>query len=211
MGMINAGYDFKKLNIAVGANVKVFYNYVPEALYEGQSYILFAGDIGIISRTNILKTFLGPEPSLTIGMAVKNIGYSEFMEKLPTELHFGLSYRVIRNLLITGETVVPLYEPISGSVGLEFDIAKTFFLQGGIQIVENPMVGVGFGYRRTKSREVVKEVERLMVEALQYFKNNDNEKSLANIEKILELDPRNRRARSLKKIIYQESELDGNK
>ncbi len=240
MGMINAGYEFKKLNIAIGSNVKVFYNYVPEALYEGQSYILFAGDIGIISRTSILKTFIGPEPSLTLGMTIKNIGYSDFMEKLPTEFHFGLSYRIIRNLLITGETVVPLYEPVSGSVGLEFDIAKTFFLQGGVQIIENPMVGVGFGYRRkdfniyasytpsmafrnmmsvsveftfgqTKSQEVVKEVERLMVEALQRFNNNEYKETLIYVEKILELDPRNRRARSLKKIIYQELELNGNK
>ena len=239
MGMINAGYRFKKLNIAIGANAKVFYNYVPEDLYEGQSYFLFAADIGVISRTSILKTFIGPEPSITAGITVKNIGYSDFMEKLPTEFHFGLSYRLLRNLLITGEAVVPLYEPVSGSVGVEFDIAKTFFLQGGVQIIENPMFGVGFGYRRrdfniyasytpsmvfrnmmsvsveftfgqTKSLETKKEIERLMVAALDSFGKKDYEGSLGYVEKVLELDPRNRRARLLKKVIFQESDLNGN-
>ena len=148
MGTLNAGYVFDKYNIAVGANLKAFYSYVPDALYADQSYLLFAGDVGVIARTNLLKTYIGPEPSLSVGVTVKNLGYSEVMQKLPTEVHVGASYRVIRNLLVSGEAVVPLYEPVYGSVGVEFDVAKTFFLQGGVQIVENPMAGVGFGYRR---------------------------------------------------------------
>jgi hypothetical protein len=237
MGMLNVGYKFRDLNLAVGANLKGFYNYVPEQLYEGQSYFLFAADIGIISRMNVLKTFIGPEPSLTLGMTVKNIGYSDFMEKLPTEAHFGISYRILRNLLLTGETVIPFYEPISGSVGAEFDIAKTFFLQAGVQIVENPMLGVGFGYRnkdfniyasytpsmafrnmmsvsveftfgQTKSQAIEKEIDRLMVQALDLFVEKKYEEALKNIDKVMALDPNNRRARLLKKVIQNETHVN---
>ncbi len=238
MGMVNAGYKFRKLNLAVGANVKAFYNYVPEELYEGQSYLLFAADIGIISRTSFLKTYLGPEPSLTLGMTVKNIGYSDFMEKLPTEFHFGLSYRLLKNLLITGEAVVPLYEPVSGSCGVEYDIAKTFFLQAGVQIIENPMLGVGFGYRRrdfniyasytpsmefrnmmsvsveftfgrTESMKNKREIERLMVDALELFRNKEYDEALLYVEEVFKLDPNNRRARLLKEVILNKTDLDG--
>jgi hypothetical protein len=213
--------------------------YTISQLYPGQSYFLFAADLGIISRTNILKTFIGPEPSLTAGLTVKNIGYSAFMEKLPTEVHLGMSYRVLRNLLITGEAVVPFYEPISGSVGAEFDIAKTFFLQAGLQIVENPMLGVGFGYRnkdfniyasytpsmafrnmmsvsveftfgQTKSQEIEKEIEQLMVKALDLFGEKNYEEALKNIDKVMELDSNNRRARLLKKVILNETKINGN-
>jgi len=44
MGMLNAGYKFRDINLAIGANAKFFYNHVPEALYAGQSYFLFAAD-----------------------------------------------------------------------------------------------------------------------------------------------------------------------
>jgi hypothetical protein len=238
MGMLNVGYKFTDLNLAVGANAKFFYNHVPEQLYAGQSYVLFAADVGVISRTNILKTFIGPEPSLTAGFTVKNIGYSAFLGKLPTELHFGMSYRIIRNLLITGEAVVPFYEPVSGSVGAEFDIAQTFFLQGGVQIIENPMLGVGFGYRnrdfniyasytpsiafrnmmsvsveftfgQTKSIELEKQIDRLMVEALDLFGEKKYDKAIGNIDRVLELDSNNRRARLLKKVILNEMKITG--
>jgi hypothetical protein len=238
MGMLNAGYVFDKYNIAVGANLKAFYSYVPEDLYADQSYLLFAGDVGVIARTNLLKTYIGPDPSLSVGVTVKNLGYSQVMPKLPTEIHAGASYRVVRNLLVSGEAVVPLYEPVYGCIGVEFDIAKTFFLQGGIQIVENPMAGVGFGYRRkdfniyasytpsmafrnmmsvsveftfgsTKGMEREQEVHRLMVEALDAFREAEYEEALELVEKVLELDPNHRKAKLLKKVIEEERDING--
>jgi Uncharacterised protein family (UPF0164) len=238
MGTLNAGYVFEKYNIAVGGNLKAFYNSVPQDLYPGQSYLLFAGDVGVIARTNLFKTYIGPEPSLSVGVTVKNLGYSQVMQKLPTEVHVGASYRVIRNLLVSGEAVVPLYEPIYGSVGVEFDVAKTFFLQGGVQITENPMAGVGFGYRRkdfniyasytpslafrnmmsvsveftigsTKGAEREKEIHRLMVEALDAFRDAEYGKAKDLADKVLELDPVNRKAKLLKKVIEDERNING--
>ena len=238
MGTLNAGYLFRKYNVAVGANLKAFYNYVPADLYAGQSYMIFAADVGIISRTNILKTYIGPEPSLSAGVTLKNIGYSRTMGRLPTELHAGVSYRLVKNLLLTGELVVPFYEPIYGAVGAEFDIAKTFFLQGGVQLTENPMAGVGFGYRKkdfninasytpslafrnmmsvsveftfgySEGVEKAKEIERLMVEALDAYKERDYQKAMETADKVFELDPNNRRAKLLKKVIMKELKLNG--
>jgi hypothetical protein len=238
MGILNAGYVFDKYNIAVGANIKVFYSYVPDDLCPDQSYLLFAGDVGVIARTNLFKTFIGPDPSLSVGITVKNLGYSQVMPKLPTEIHLGVSYRVLKNLLLTGETVLPLYEPVYGSIGAEFDFAKTFFLQGGIQLVENPMAGVGFGYRKkdfnvyasytpslafknmmsvsveftfgsTKGVEREKEVHRLMVEALDAFRESKYEKAMELAEIVLDLDPGNRKAKLLKKVIEDEQNLNG--
>jgi len=150
-----------------------------------------------------------------------------------------MSYRVLRNLLITGEAVFPFYEPISGSVGAELDFAQTFFLQAGLQIVENPMLGVGFGYRnkdfniyasytpslafrnmmsvsieftfgQTKSQAIEKEIDRLMVKALDLFGEKKYDEALGNIERVLELDSNNRRARLLKKVILNETKINGN-
>jgi len=237
LGMVNVGYKLKNYDFAFGANIKLFFNNVPEALYAGQNYLLFAGDIGVISRTHILKTFIGPEPSLTVGCTLKNIGYSKVMAKLPTEVHFGMSYRLFRCLLLTGEAVFPFYEPIFGSVGAEFDIKKTLFIQGGVQIAENPMFAVGLGYRRkdvnvnvsytpslafrnmmsvsieftfgdTKEDQRVREIEALLVNALESFNDGNFKQALGYIEKVFELDSKNRRAKQLKKTTMKELELD---
>ena len=236
LAMLNFGYKLKKYDIAFGVNAKVLYNYVPEDLYAGQSYLLYAGDAGFIARTNILKTFIGPEPSMTFGVALRNFGYSEAIDKLPTELHAGVSYRLFRHLMLSGEFAYPLYEPIYGSVGAEFDIAKTFFIQAGVEFKENPMIGLGVGYRRkdlninisyTPSmvfRNMMnvsvefrfgdaaadakeKEIEKLVLDALVDYNTGNYETSLEVIEKVLELDPRNLRAKQLKRTVEREIEL----
>ena len=237
MAMVNFGYKLRKYDIAFGVNAKVLYNHVPDELYADQSYLLFAGDAGFIARTNILKTFIGPEPSMTFGLALRNFGYSEAMEKLPTEIHAGMTYRVIRHLMLSGEYALPFYEPMYGSVGVEFDIAKTFFIQAGVEIKENPMVGLGLGYRRkdlninvsytpsmvfrnmmnvsvefrfgdSAAEEREKQIDKLMLDALIDYNTGNYESALEVIEKVLELDPRNLRAKQLKRTVEKEIELE---
>ncbi len=139
--------------------------------------------------------------------------------------------------MLTGELAVPFYEPLYGAVGVEFDIAKTVFIQGGVQFKENPMVGMGLGYRRkdlninvsytpsmvfrnmmnvsveftfgdTKALENERDVERLLVEALESYNRGNNDEALGYIEKVLELESKNRRAKQLKKNIEKKMELD---
>jgi hypothetical protein len=152
LGTLNAGYALKKYNISIGTNLKFYYNHIPEELYPGQSYFLFAFDLGMISRTNLLNRFDLSQPSLTYGITIKNIGSSKEVEKLPTEIHVGASYRLLKSLLISSELAIPFFEPVYGTLGAEYDFNKMFFIEGGLQIKRNPMFAVGLGYKRKNIR-----------------------------------------------------------
>ena len=237
LGVLNFGYQFSGLDMAVGANLKVFYNHVPEQLYPGQSYLLFATDLGVILRTNLLKRHIGPDPSLVFGLAVKNIGYSGMMEKLPLEIHAGASYRVLKNLLVSAEVAVPFYEPIYGSLGAEFDFSKTFFLEGGVQIKENPMFAVGLGYRSediriqasyspslaffnmfsvsfsyyfgvTKLEKRSRELQEYYMKALALYREARYDEALETIERVLEMDPQHKQALLLKDAILAKAKME---
>lgn len=237
LGVLNFGYQFSPLDMAVGANLKLFYNNVPEELYPGQSYLLFATDIGVILRTNLLKRHIGPDPSLVFGLAVKNIGYSRMMEKLPLEIHAGASYRVLKNLLVAAEIAVPVYEPLYGSIGAEFDFSKTFFLEGGVQIKENPMFAVGLGYRTrdirvqasyspslaflnmfsvsfsyyfgvTRLEEKSKEIGTFYMKALDLYREARYEEALEMVDRVLELDPKRKQALQLKDAILVKMKME---
>jgi hypothetical protein len=240
LGMLNFGYNFRKSRISIGTNLKAFYYSVPDGLlearygssYTSQNHLVFASDFGIFARTSWLKTYIGPEPSLMLGLAVKNLGYSDVYEKLPTEVHAGVSYRLFWSLLISGQLSVPLYEPIYGAVGLEWDFRKKVFLQAGVRISENPLLGVGFGYRfrdielnvsytprlaftdvisvsvnfffgETKLRRRDEQITSLLIEALDSFREGDYDTSRAAADEVLALDPKNEIALSLKESIEE--------
>jgi hypothetical protein len=230
LGIVNFGYTFKPIDISIGVNLKVFYNHVPEDLYPGQSYFLFASDIGFIWRTNLLKRYIGSDPSMVFGLAVKNLGYSAMIEKLPIEIHAGASYRILKNLLVTTEIAISIFEQIYGAVGVEYDFSKTFFLQGGVQIKENPMFAVGLGYRsndmrinisytpsiefynmisasfsyyfgETKLETSSKTIEDYYTKALEYYRDAKYSDALDMVEKVLANDPGNKEALQLKSAI----------
>jgi len=247
MAVLNFGFKIKKYNLGLGTNFKVLYNNVPTPLlearygssYEDQNYLLFASDVGMIARTNLLKKYIGPEPSLTFGMVLKNVGYSERVEKLPTEVHAGISYRPFRHILLSVEGVCPFYEPIYGSVGVEFDIAQKLFIQGGVQIKESPMFAVGVGYKRkdieinvsytpslvfhnmvsvslnfflgeTETRLKEKKIEAYLVVALEYFGEKRYQEAGVLVDKVLKLDPKNKRALNLRETIKKKINLEEN-
>jgi hypothetical protein len=240
LGVLNFGYNFRKSRISIGTNLKAFYNNVPSDLlearygstYDSQNYLVLASDFGIFARTSWLKTYIGPEPSLMLGLAVKNLGYSDVYEKLPTEVHAGVWYRLFWSLLIAGQLSVPLYEPIYGSVGLEWDFRKKIFLQAGVRISENPMLGVGFGYKfrdielnvsytpriaftnvisvsvnfffgETKQRRREERITALLIEALDFFREGDYDNARAAADEVLAMDSRNEIALSLNESIEE--------
>jgi hypothetical protein len=246
LGTLNMGYSFRKIRLSMGGNLNVLYNNVPTDMlearygtdYTDQNYLVFAGDFGLFGRTDFLKTYIGPEPSFMFGLVVKNVGYSDAIDTLPTEIQAGFSYRLFWHLLLTGQVNVPLYEPLYGAAGLEFDIRKKIFLQAGIRISENPMLGVGFGYRfgdielhasytprielpnmfsvalnlyfgETKARRREEQITSLLIEALEQFKYAHYDEALQSINGVLELDPSNRIALSLKETIENVDKIDG--
>jgi hypothetical protein len=245
LGIFNMGYSFRNGTMSVGTNLKYYSSGVPDELlqaryaddYENQRYRALAADVGYFARTNWLKNYIGPEPSFMFGLALRNVGFSDTYAKLPTEVQAGLSYRVIWNLLITGQFNVPFYEPVYGALGAEFDIRKKIFLQAGARISANPMLSVGFGYRfrdmelnasytpriefpnifsvsvnfffgETKKRRMDEQITSLLIEALERFSNGDYEQALASVESALELDPKNSMGLSLKESIEERMKVD---
>ena len=236
LGVLNFGYRFSPIDISVGANLKLFYNHVPDELYPGQSYLLFAADLGAVMRTNLLKRYIGPEPSMTFGLCVKNIGYSRMINKLPFEIHAGASYRIIKPLLLSVQFAVPFYEPVYGSVGAEYDFGRRFFLEAGVQVKENPMFAFGVGYRREDMRiqasyspsiafanmfsvsfsyffgvSRLEEKERtqkaLLSEALGHFRAGRYDDALESCDALLALDPDNTEARLLRDAVIAEQRM----
>lgn len=244
--VLNMGYSFRGGSLSIGANLKMYYSSIPDDLlearygsdYTSQKYLAFASDVGIFTRTNWLKNYIGPEPSFMFGLALKNVGYSDTYDKLPTEVQAGVSYRLLWSLLLAGQVSVPLYEPVYGAVGAEFDIRKKIFLQAGVRISQNPMLSVGFGYKlrdvelnasytpriafpnifsvsvnfffgETKQRRREEQITSLLIEALELFQEGDFENALASTDKVLELDPKNKMALSLKKSIEESMRLEG--
>lgn len=244
LGVLNLGYKLSTYDITIGTNLKVLYNNVPSSLlearygsnFEDQNYLLFAGDLGILARTDMLKNYIGPEPSLSFGLVLKNVGYCEVIEKLPTEVHAGISYRPIRPLLISVEGVYPLFEPVYGAFGAEYDFWKKLFIQGGVMLKENPVFSVGVGYKRrdleinisyspslafhnmvsvslnffigsTEEMERQKRIEAYMIVALEYFGEKKYDEAMEFVARVLELDPKNKRALGLKETIEKKKNL----
>ncbi len=244
--VLNMGYSFRGGSLSIGANLKMYYSSIPDDLlearygsdYTSQKYLAFASDVGIFARTNWMKNYIGPEPSFMFGLALKNVGYSDTYDKLPTEVQAGVSYRLLWSLLLAGQVSVPLYEPVYGAVGAEFDIRKKIFLQAGVRISQNPMLSVGFGYKlrdvelnasytpriafpnifsvsvnfffgETKQRRREEQITSLLIEALELFQEGNFENALASTDKVLELDPKNKMALSLKKSIEESMRLEG--
>ncbi len=237
LGIINGGLLLKKVPVTLGINLKTFYNYIPENLYPDQNYFLFAMDFGAISKLNILKFFVGEEPSFTFGFGIKNIGYGEFIKKLPTEFSAGIGYRPIKKILILSQFNIPLYEPYNGSIGIEYSLRQDIFIRGGIHIKQNPMFGVGLGIRRkdvninisynptpafynmlslsidlnigrTKIEKKQQAMKDLLIKALKEFKENKLVEALETINDLLEIDPENEIALAIKETIQKQMELN---
>lgn len=246
LGVLNMGYSFRGGFLSLGANLKMYYSSIPDDLlearygsdYTSQNYLALASDVGVFARTNWLKNYFGPEPSFMFGLVLKNVGYSDTYDKLPTEVQAGVSYRLLWSLLLAGQVSVPLYEPVYGAVGAEFDIRKKVFLQVGVRISQNPMLSAGFGFRlrdvelnasytpriafpnilsvsanfffgETKQRRRDEQITSLLIEALELFQEGDFENALTSTDKVLELDPHNKMALSLKESIEESMRMEG--
>jgi tetratricopeptide (TPR) repeat protein len=174
---------------------------------------------------------------MVFGLAVKNLGYSSMIEKLPIEIHAGASYRILENLLVSAEVAVSIFEELYGSIGVEYDFSKTFFLDGGVQIKESPMFAVGLGYRskemrinisytpsiefynmisasfsyyfgETKYEERSREIEELYKKAFEYYRDSKYREALDTVEKVLEKDPGHREAVQLRKVILAKLKVE---
>lgn len=235
-GTFNIGYIHNRFS--VGTNLKFYHYNVPEELYAGQDDYVIAADFGVLYRTDILKTYIGPEPSMVFGASIKNIGKSlgNGFETLPIEVHLGASYK-LSWLMLSTELAIPFYEPLYGSVGLEYNFRQTIFASAGITIKENPMLGLGLGvkwrdlyvyasytprmefrnmfnvsvsYRFGETKKLKKDVmvSQLISEAVTFYGEHRYSEALEVIDQILAIERGNKIAKSLKKNVELLLELE---
>ncbi|HAH63637.1 MAG TPA: hypothetical protein DCL73_16250 [Treponema sp.] len=175
-----AGYNFK--GIAVGVNAKAAWRGVPDytdndtdAIISGsgleQSGLAFAGDLGVMMRFNAGKLYASREPNLRIGLnllnagaALTGFGSSEGIrpdDPLPTSAAIGVSYRLIKPLLLTAEFRQPFnlqdfteYQMWSAGTGISVQITNFFGVLGGFLIKGgNPRISFGSEF------EILKKVQ----------------------------------------------------
>jgi hypothetical protein len=156
---VNASYNFFDTyefdGIAVGASFKLAYRGVSGALvpdFETQSAVGIMGDFGVLTRFNLLKTYVSRTKNFSVGAALKNLGPDVMDEPLPTVLSLGVAYSPVRPLLFSLDINVPLSldpehfpaERINLATGVDIRVAEFLSLQGGVWLRGgNPRVTLG--------------------------------------------------------------------
>ncbi len=141
-------FDF--YGLAVGANLKVAYRYIPAVIYPGQSAVTAMVDVGALSRFNLLKFYYARTKNFSVGMVVKNVGLPALGEPLPSVVTAGIGYSPIRpvtlaadfNLPFTLDSSVPAQRWYIAS-GFDVNITPFLSMQGGFRVKENPQVSLG--------------------------------------------------------------------
>ncbi|HHU35910.1 MAG TPA: UPF0164 family protein [Treponema sp.] len=154
-----AGYYFK--GIAVGANLKAGYRYIPDYsdnygnLKSGsgfeQSAVAVMGDIGFQTQFNLLKLYNSRDSNFFLGLTFRNFGPPVMKEPLPSVITFGTAYKPANPITISAEIQKPinLSDPaLSGTMiygaGIIVDVASFFSFLGGIQLKgANPRISIG--------------------------------------------------------------------
>ena len=165
-----AGYYFK--GIALGINAKASWRGIPDyadnntgAIISGsglsQSALAVAGDFGMMLQFNAGKLFHSREPNLRIGVNILNAGvaFTGFKsasgvvldDALPTSAAIGISYRIVKPLLVTAEFRQPFnmlniseYAMWSAGAGVEVRVTNFFSVLGGFLLKgANPRISLG--------------------------------------------------------------------
>ncbi len=138
----NFGRKFNFGGVSVGSSLKVGYRGVSAALEPGQSAVSLMGDIGVMTRFNVLKHFASREMNFGVGLTIKNLG-AEFIDNadpLPTFASLGISYMPIRPITLALDFNYPfnlngeVAEKFSFAFGLNAEIAEFLSAHTGILI-----------------------------------------------------------------------------
>ncbi|MBP3708996.1 MAG: UPF0164 family protein [Treponema sp.] len=171
-----AGYYFK--GIAVGLNAKAAWRGVPDytdnntdAIIKGsglsQSGLAIAGDAGIMLRFNVGKFFSSRESNFRVGLNILNAGAAitgfgkrvQLDDPLPTSATLGISYRMIKPLMLTLEFRQPFnllnfseYHMWSAGIGTQVLVTNFFSVLGGFSLKgANPRISLGMEFTILKN------------------------------------------------------------
>ncbi|MFW6313491.1 MAG: UPF0164 family protein, partial [Spirochaetota bacterium] len=130
-------YDFP--GISVGATLKSAYRYVSPQIAADQSAIGFAGDFGILSRFDFLKSYSSRSPNFSVGLAARNFGPPVGGEPLPSQFNAGVAYSPIRPVIIATDMILPVSlapgipaPAIGGAIGASVNVTGFFSAQAGM-------------------------------------------------------------------------------
>jgi hypothetical protein len=152
---INLAYNFFSSyafeGIAIGGNLKLAHRHIPAVFMADQSAIGIMGDFGILTRFDLFKFYYSTQKNFSIGAAIKNIGYTDKNDPLPTLFTAGLAYALIKPVTLAVDFNLPVsFDPVNYpagrwylAAGLNINFARFFSIQSGIRIKENPMISLG--------------------------------------------------------------------
>jgi hypothetical protein len=148
--------DYFRTGPALGINLKVAYRNIPFRLYDleyidlpqySQNLFGYMADIGILTRFNFLKGYSARDKNFSIGLAGKNLGPPAKGDPLPSEASFGIAYRPIRPLMISGDISYMMnFADFSKSEGLGFATGID------VRFVDFFALQTGFEYRGSAPR-----------------------------------------------------------
>ena len=156
---LNAAYkfldDYYYHGIAVGGNLKFGYRGVPSSIAPDQSALAIMGDVGMLTKFNVLKFFSSREKNFGFGVVLKNIG-SEFIadpDPLPSMISTGISYAPIRPLTWAFDVNIPFNldgspaESIYYAAGVDVAVTQFLSVQSGFMIKTGlPRFSVGTSF-----------------------------------------------------------------
>ncbi len=144
--------DYYYSGFSFGVNGKAAYRGISEELAKDQSALALMGDVGMLTRFNLLKFYPSREKNFGLGVTVKNLG-TEFItnpDPLPSQLTGGLSYSPIKPLLLAMDMTYPFNlngedaEAVSYAMGMDLTMTDFLSLQGGFLLkLGKPRITVG--------------------------------------------------------------------
>lgn len=165
---MNISYNFLSsyyfYGLAVGTNLKVAYRNVPEAIHPEQSALGVMGDIGVLTRFNLLKFYSSRTKNFSVGAVVKNLGPFVMNEPLPTEATVGAAYSPLRPVTVSFDVTIPFSfnpglfpaEKVSIAGGTDVVFTNFFSMQAGFKLRGgNPKISLGSILNLKKVRFVV--------------------------------------------------------
>jgi hypothetical protein len=147
---LNVSYNFFRAyyfeGVSFGINLKAAVRTVPdyageaESVVSGSGYAQSAfslmGDIGFLTRINILKTYVANEKNTSFALVLRNYGCDVQGDPLPTAVVAAVSYKPIHPLTISFDAALPLH--------------ITNFADTDMQLSEKPYFSLGVSGRITK-------------------------------------------------------------
>ncbi|MFW5813831.1 MAG: UPF0164 family protein [Spirochaetota bacterium] len=140
---LNASYNFARSyefpGVSVGATLKTAYRYVPTQIAADQSAVGLAGDLGVLTRFDLLKGFSSRSPNFAIGAAARNFGPPVSGEPLPSRVTSGIAYSPVRPVIVATDFIVPVSlapgvpaPSLGGAVGVSVRVTPFFTAQTGM-------------------------------------------------------------------------------